>query len=138
MRIVNVVMTCKPAPALFSHPFVELRNGVQYFGDSWTAVYFPTTGKAKLFSRSLDPPPAVEDCRVDLIVAVASVRRAQEEELVEALRAAGLSADRPERSPALLAYGAGYTLRIYPNGKVIVFARTAEALTAAEGLLRRL
>ena len=139
MRVVNVVMTCAPRSSLFSHPHVAtLNKAVQFFGSEWTAVYFPKTGRVKLFSRSLTPPDAVQDCRIDLIVAVAQTKPRGEEEAAEAFRALGLAVDRLDRSPALLVYGRGFTLRVFHTGKAVVFARNVEALKEAERVLSSL
>ena len=129
-------MTCAPRNSLFSYPHVAtLNNAVQFFGSEWTAVYFPRTGRVKLFSRSLTPPDAVQDCRVDLIVAVAQTKPRSEEETAEAFRALGLAVDRLDRSPALLVYGRGFTLRLFHTGKAVVFARSVEALEEAGRIL---
>jgi len=138
MRVVNVVATCtgQAEELLRRYPHAETRAGVAVYGDGWTALAY-RTGRVKLFAQRW-PVDIGLDCRVDLIVAVASVRRLPEEEAAERLRAAGLAVDRTERSTALLAYGPSFTLRLFASGKAVIFARSFDALAEAAELIRRL
>jgi len=137
MRVVNVVATCTglAEELLRRYPHAETRAGAAVYGDGWTALVY-RTGRVKLFAQR--PVDIGLDCRVDLIVAVASVRRLPEEEAAERLRAAGFAVDRSERSTALLAYGPSFTLRLFATGKAVIFARSFDALAEAAELIRRL
>jgi len=148
MQVVNVIMTCDSADAdLLRLPKREVKAGVGVIGDGWTAVVYHS-GKAKVFTRSLEPPPGFYGCRVDNIVALSAMRAVPEDELVEKLQAYG-KVDRGE-GPGVLLYvsaGAGShvftTARIFarPNAeryKVVIFGKSLEEVQRVAELLKSL
>ncbi len=102
-EIVNIVMTCNSvSPEVWRFPQREMKIGVQIVAPDFTAILH-SNGRAKVFCKSLEPPPYFSDCRIDNIVAATTMRAIPEEELIEKLRAYG-AADRADKKSAILFY----------------------------------
>jgi hypothetical protein len=147
MDIVNVVMTCRkladPPPDV---PFVEVKNGIEYYFMKYGVVAtFFRTGKVKVFSSRYPPPslPYYGDCRVENVVARTAIPAVPPEELKELLERRGFIVSDREKVNGILVYAPAplkVVLRIFPRVgvakyKTNIFAPTPEAAEEAERLL---
>jgi hypothetical protein len=148
-EIVNVVMTCNSVDldALKKYPQREVKTGLQRVAPHFTAIIY-SSGKAKVYCRSLEPPPYFSDCRIDNIVAKTTMRAIPEEELIERLRKYG-AVDRAEKKSAILFYvrsptdpSITTTVRIFVKPseryKVIIFSKSVQELRRVAELLQAL
>jgi hypothetical protein len=106
------------------------------------------SGRAKVFCKSLEPPPYFSDCRIDNIVVKTTMRAVPEEELIEKLREHG-AADRADKKSAVLFYVRSpteppitTTVRIFVKPperyKVIMFSKSIQELRRVAELLQTL
>ena len=148
-EIVNVVMMCNSVDlgALKKYPQREVKTGLQIVAPRFTAILH-SSGRAKVFHKSLEPPPHFSDCRIDNIVVKTSMRAIPEEELIERLREHG-AADRAEEMSAILFYPNSpteppitTTARIFVKQseryKVIMFSKSIQELRRVAELLQAL
>ncbi len=147
-EIVNVVMTCNSvSPEVWRFPQRETKIGVEIVAPGFTAILH-SSGRAKVFCKSLEPPPYFSDCRIDNIVVKTSMRAVPEEELIERLREHG-AADRAEEMSAILFYTNAptkppitTTVRIFVKPseryKVIMFGKSIQELRRVAELLQTL
>ena len=149
LEIINVVMTCNSVDldALKKYPQREVKTGLQIFAPHFTAILY-SSGRAKVFCKSLEPPPYFSDCRIDNIVVRTTMRAIPEEELIERLREHG-AADRAEEMSAVLFYVRSSTelpitttVRIFVKPseryKVIIFSKSIQELRRVAQLLQAL
>ncbi len=147
-EIANVVMTCNNvSPEVRKFPQRETKIGVEIVAPNFTAILH-SSGKAKVFCKSLEPPPFFADCRIDNIVVKTSMRAIPEEELIERLREHG-AADRAEKKSTILFYVRSpteppitTTVRIFVKPseryKVIMFSKSIQELRRVAELLQTL
>jgi hypothetical protein len=147
-EIVNVVMTCNSvSPEVRKFPQRETKIGVEIIAPDFTAILH-NSGRAKVFCKSLEPPPYFSDCRIDNIVVRTTMRAIPEEELIERLRGYG-AADRAEKKSAILFYVRSpteppitTTVRIFVKPseryKVIMFSKSIQELRRVAELLQTL
>ncbi len=147
-EIVNIVMTCNSvSPDVRKFPQRETKIGVEIVASDFTAILH-SSGKAKVFCKSLEPPPYFSDCRIDNIVVKTSMRAIPEEELIERLREHG-AVDRAEKKSAILFYTNAptkppitTTVRIFVKPseryKVIMFSKSIQELRRVAELLQAL
>jgi hypothetical protein len=147
-EIVNVVMTCSSvSPKALEFLRRETKIGLQIVAPGFTAILH-SSGRAKVFCKSLEPPPFFADCRIDNIVAKTTMRAMPEEELIERLRAYG-AVDRAEKKSAVLFYTNSptkppitTTVRIFVKPaeryKVIMFSKSIQELRRVAELLQAL
>lgn len=147
-EIINVVMTCNSVgPEALRFPRRETRTGLQIVAPNFTAILH-SSGRAKVFCRSLEPPPLFTNCRIDNIVVRTTMRAVPEEELVERLREHG-AVDRAEKKSAVLFYVRSptkppitTTVRIFVKPseryKVIIFSKSLQELRRVAELLQTL
>ncbi len=147
-EIVNIVMTCNSvSPEVWRFPQRETKIGVEIVAPGFTAILH-SNGRAKVFCKSLEPPPYFSDCRIDNIVVKTSMRAIPEEELIERLRAYG-AADRDDKKSAILFYTNAptkppitTTVRIFVKPseryKVIMFSKSIQELRRVAELLQTL
>ncbi len=147
-EIVNVVMTCNSvSPEVRKFPQRETKIGVEIVAPGFTAILH-SSGSAKVFCKSLEPPPYFSDCRIDNIVVRTSMRAVPEEELIEKLREHG-AVDRAEKMSAILFYTNAptkppitTTVRIFVKPseryKVIMFSKSIQELRRVAELLQTL
>jgi len=146
-EIINVVMTCNSVNLDVNFPRREVRTGLQIVAPHFTAIVH-SSGRAKVFCKSLEPPPYFADCRIDNIVAKTTMRAVPEEELIERLRAYG-AVDRAEKKSAILLYTSSSTMppitttvRIFVRPseryKVIMFSKSVQELRRVAQLLQAL
>jgi hypothetical protein len=147
-EIVNVVMTCNSvSPEVRKFPQRETKIGVQIVAPGFTAILH-NSGKAKVFCKSLEPPPHFSDCRIDNIVVKTTMRAIPEDELIERLREHG-AADRAEEMSAILFYVRSpteppitTTVRIFVKPseryKVIMFSKSIQEIRRLAELLQSL
>jgi len=141
-------MTCNNvSPEVWRFPQRETKIGVEIVAPNFTAILH-SSGRAKVFCKSLEPPPHFSDCRIDNIVAKTSMRAIPEEELIERLREHG-AADRAEEKSAILFYARSpteppitTTVRIFVKPseryKVIMFSKSIQELRRVAQLLQTL
>jgi hypothetical protein len=146
-EVVNVVMTCNSvSPEVRKFPQRETKIGVQIVAPGFTAILH-SSGRAKVFCKSLEPPQHFSGCRIDNIVVETTMRAIPEEELIERLREHG-AADRAEKS-AILFYMRSATeppitttVRIFikpsERYKVIMFSKSIQELRRVAELLQTL
>jgi hypothetical protein len=147
-EIANVVMTCNSVnPEVRRFPQRETKIGVEIVAPNFTAILH-SSGRAKVFCKSLEPPPYFSDCRIDNIVVKTSMRALPEEELIEMLREHG-AVDRAEKKSAVLFYVRSpteppitTTVRIFVKQseryKVIMFSKSIQELRRVAQLLQAL
>jgi hypothetical protein len=147
-EIVNVVMTCNSvSPEVLKFPQRETKIGLQIVAPGFSAILH-RNGRAKVFCKSLEPPPFFADCRIDNIVVKTTMRAIPEEELIERLREHG-AADRAEEMSAILFYTNAptkppitTTVRIFVKTseryKVIIFSKSIQELRRVAELLQML
>ena len=148
-EIINVVMTCNSVDldALKKYPQREVKTGLQIFAPNFTVIIH-SSGRAKVFCKSLEPPPHLSDCRIDNIVVRTTMRVIPEEELIERLREHG-AVDRAEKKSAILFYTNSSTkppitttVRIFVKPseryKVIMFSKSIQELRRVAELLQAL
>ncbi len=147
-EIVNIVMTCNSvSPEVRRFPQRETKIGVEIVAPDFTAILH-SSGRAKVFCKSLEPPPFFADCRIDNIVVKTSMRAVPEEELIERLREHG-AVDRAEKMSAILFYTNAptkppitTTVRIFvkPSERynVIMFSKSIQELRRVAQLLQAL
>ena len=147
-EIVNIVMTCNSvSPEVRRFPQRETKIGVQIVAPNFTAILH-SSGRAKVFCKSLEPPPYFSDCRIDNIVVRTTMRAIPEEELIERLREHG-AADRADKKSAILFYTNAptkppitTTVRIFVKQseryKVIMFSKSIQELRRVAELLQAL
>jgi hypothetical protein len=147
-EIANVVMTCNSvSPEVRKFPQRETKIGVEIVAPDFTAILH-NSGRAKVFCKSLEPPPYFSDCRIDNIVVRTSMRAVPEEELIERLREHG-AVDRTEKMSAVLFYVRSpteppitTTVRIFVKPseryKVIMFSKSIQELRRVAQLLQAL
>jgi hypothetical protein len=147
-EIANVVMTCNSVNTeVRRFPQRETKIGVEIVAPDFTAILH-SSGRAKVFCKSLEPPPYFSDCRIDNIVVKTSMRALPEEELIEMLREHG-AVDRAEKKSAVLFYVRSpteppitTTVRIFVKQseryKVIMFSKSIQELRRVAQLLQAL
>jgi hypothetical protein len=147
-EIINVVMTCNSVgPEALKFPQRETRTGLQIVAPNFTAILH-SSGRAKVFCRSLEPPSHFSDCRINNIVVRTTMRAIPEEELIERLREHG-AVDRAEKKSAVLFYVRSptkppitTTVRIFVKPseryKVIIFSKSLQELQRVAELLQTL
>jgi len=147
-EIVNIVMTCNSvSPEVRRFPQRETKIGVQIVAPNFTAILH-SSGRAKVFCKSLEPPPYFSDCRIDNIVVRTTMRAIPEEELIERLREHG-AADRADKKSAILFYTNAptkppitTTVRIFVKPseryRVIMFSKSIQELRRVAELLQAL
>lgn len=145
-EIVNVVMICNSvSPEVRKFPQRETKIGTQTVAPRFTAILY-SNGRAKVFCKSLEPPPHFSDCRIDNIVVKTTMRAIPEEELIERLREHG-AVDRV--TSAILFYVRSpteppitTTVRIFVKPseryKVIMFSKSIQELRRIAQLLQAL
>jgi hypothetical protein len=125
----------------------ETKIGIQIIAPDFTAILH-SSGKAKVFCKSLEPPSYFSDCRIDNIVVRTTMRAIPEEELIERLREHG-AVDRAEKMSAILFYVRSptespitTTVRIFVKPseryKVIMFSKSIHELRRVAELLQTL
>ena len=147
-EIANVVMTCNSVnPEVRKFPQRETKIGVEIVAPDFTAILH-SSGRAKVFRKSLEPPPYFSDCRIDNIVVKTTMRAIPEEELIERLREHG-AVDRAEKMSAILFYTNAptkppitTTVRIFVKPseryKVIMFSKSIQEIRRVAELLQTL
>jgi hypothetical protein len=147
-EIANVVMTCNNvSPEVRRFPQRETKIGVEIVAPNFTAILHDS-GRAKVFCKSLEPPPYFSDCRIDNIVVKTTMRAVPEEELIEKLREHG-AADRADKKSAVLFYVRSpteppitTTVRIFVKTseryKVIMFSKSIQEIRRVAELLQTL
>jgi len=147
-EIANVVMTCNSVnPEVRKFPQRETKIGVEIVAPDFTAILH-SSGRAKVFRKSLEPPPYFSDCRIDNIVVKTTMRAIPEEELIEKLREHG-AVDRAEKMSAILFYTNAptkppitTTVRIFVKPseryKVIMFSKSIQEIRRVAELLQTL
>jgi hypothetical protein len=148
LEIANVVMTCiNVSPEVWRFPQRETKIGMEIVASDFTAILH-SSGRAKVFCKSLEPPPYFSDCRIDNIVVKTTMRAIPEEELIEKLREHG-AVDRAEKMSAILFYMNAptkppitTTVRIFVKPseryKVIMFSKSIQELRRVAELLQTL